>query len=223
MRWVALSIVLGTAAVAFALRVPVAGTATLWLGILLPYTALSVVALLRLRGEGKLIGLFRYRSGDIALGALSAAALLVGSWWGRSSLAPKGTPEAEWLQLIYAQLGDPAALQSSVLLTGALLLIAVEEELVWRGLVLTELGEKIGVRAAWPATALLYAATTLPTLWTLSASTAGLNPLLFFASLGAGIVWSYLAAITGRLLPSMISHAVFTYFSAAQFRIPGMG
>ena len=215
-------LVVTAAASILALRPDAADTPLMWLGLLVPYTALSVAALVRLRAKERLRLAFRYHSGDIALGALTAVGLLIASWWARSSLAPHGSAESTWLKTIYGQTGDPEVLQGSVILTGALLLLAIEEELVWRGWVLLELGEKFGPRVAWPLTALLYAVSVLPTVWTMRTPEAGLNPLIPFAALGCGIVWSYTAARTRRLLPSMISHAVFTYFSATQFRIPGM-
>ncbi len=222
MPWVAICFVVSFGAAAFALRPSIAGSPAMWLGLALPYAALGALAIVRLRAMGELKARFRYRSGDMAIGALVGAGLLVASWWGRSTFAPQDTPEAGWLRLIYEQAGNPEVLQNSIVLTGVLLLIALLEELVWRGLVLTELTEKIGRRGAWPLAAVLYALVQVPTLWTLSTPEAGPNPLVIFAALGCGIVWSFLAARTRRLIPSMISHAIFTYFSATQFRLPGM-
>jgi uncharacterized protein len=222
MVWVAICFVVSFGAAAFALRPAVAHTAAMWLGLALPYAALAGLAIFRLRAMSELKARFRYRSGDVAIGALSGGVLLVASWWGRSEFAPKDTPEAGWLRLIYDQVGDPEALQNSVVLTATLVIIAVLEELVWRGLVLSELTEKLGVRRAWPIAALLYALAQVPTLWTLATPEAGLNPLVIVAALGCGLVWSFMAARTRRLIPSMISHVMFTYFSAAQFRLPGL-
>ncbi len=222
MRWVAICFVVSFGAAAFALRPSIADSAAMWIGLALPYSALGALAIFRLRAEGVLKTRFRYRSGDVAIGVLTGGALLVGSWWGRSTFAPQDTPEAGWLRLIYDQAGDPEALQSSVVLTAVLIFVALLEELVWRGLVLTELTEKFGERGAWPLAALLYALAQLPTLWTFATPEAGPNPLVVFAALGCGIVWSFLAARTRRLIPSMISHVVFTYFAAAQFQLPGM-
>jgi hypothetical protein len=53
------------------------------------------------------------------------------------------------------------------------------------------------------------------------AADAGLNPLLVLAALGCGLCWSFMARMFDRLPPVMVSHAVFTYFSATQFRVPG--
>jgi membrane protease YdiL (CAAX protease family) len=87
-------------------------------------------------------------------------------------------------------------------------------------MVLDELTERFGSRKAWPLAALCYAFAALPTLYTLRAPLAGLNPLLVTAALGCGIVWSFLASIKGRLLPVIVAHCVFTYFALVQFRWP---
>ena len=156
------------------------------------------------------------------LARLICAGLLLSSWGARAVLAPVGSTRLAWLFRIYAQIGDPDEVQRSVIYTGALLVIVVCEELVWRSMVLDELSERFGTRRAWPLAALCYGVTALPTLFTLSDPAAGLNPLLVTAALGCGIVWSFLASIKGRLMPVIIAHGVFTYFSLVQFRWPAM-
>jgi membrane protease YdiL (CAAX protease family) len=86
--------------------------------------------------------------------------------------------------------------------------------------VLDELTQRFGSRRAWPLAAVGYGVTALPTLFTLRDPLAGLNPMLVTAAFGCGIVWSFLASIKGRLLPVIIAHGVFTYFSLVQFRWP---
>jgi membrane protease YdiL (CAAX protease family) len=54
----------------------------------------------------------------------------------------------------------------------------------------------------------------------LSDPIAGINPLLVTGALGCGLVWSFLAVFRGRLVPVVIAHAVFTYFSLVQFHWP---
>jgi hypothetical protein len=68
----------------------------------------------------------------------------------------------------------------------------------------------------------LYGGATIPTAFGLYHPDAGLNPLLVIAALGCGLVWSFMAARLGRLPPVILSHMTFTYFSAVQFRSPGM-
>jgi membrane protease YdiL (CAAX protease family) len=89
-------------------------------------------------------------------------------------------------------------------------------------MVLDVLSETVGSRRAPPLDALLYAVSVTPTIFTLADPVAGPNPLLFFAALGCGIFFSYLASITRRLPPAIIAHIAFTYFSATQFRAPGL-
>jgi membrane protease YdiL (CAAX protease family) len=86
--------------------------------------------------------------------------------------------------------------------------------------VLERLNERLGTRFGWLAAAGLYALVSLPTVYLLRVPGVGLNPLLTFAAFGCGMVWSFLTSQMGRLLPSAISHAAFSYFSAVQFRIP---
>jgi hypothetical protein len=67
--------------------------------------------------------------------------------------------------------------------------------------------------------AVLYAISLLPTSYSLAAI-SGPNPLLPMAALGCGLVWSFMGNMFGRLPPMMISHMVFSYFIATQFRLP---
>ena len=107
-------------------------------------------------------------------------------------------------------------------LTAALLLIAAAEEVIWRGMVLDLLSERFGSRRGWILAAFCYALASVPTIYALRDPVAGLNPLLVTAALGCGIIWSFLAARLGRLAPGLFSHLAFTYFTAVQFRWPGI-
>jgi membrane protease YdiL (CAAX protease family) len=220
MKLTLLTLAVITSAMAFAFRIDIAGSATFWVALGLPYLALGALAVYRLWDEGSLLDVLTPRWGDFSLGFLTAALLLLASFGARAVLAPAGSTRLAWLFRIYAQIGDPDAVQRSVVYTGALLLIVVCEELVWRSMVLDELTQRFGTRRAWPLAALCYGVTALPTLFTLRDPSAGLNPLLVTAALGCGLVWSFLASIKGRLLPVLIAHGVFTYFSLVQFRWP---
>jgi uncharacterized protein len=214
------SVVVITAAMAYAFRLEVAGTPRFWVALALPYLLLAALALYKLWEEGTLLDVLSPRWGDLSLGFVTAAILLLSSWGARAVLAPADSPRLAWLFRIYAQIGDPDMVQRSVLYTGVLLVIVLCEELVWRSMVLDELTRRFGSRRAWPLAALCYGLTALPTLFTLRDPMAGLNPLLVTAALGCGIVWSFLASIKGRLVPVIIAHGVFTYFSFVQFRWP---
>lgn len=218
-----LVVVAVTAAIAYATRPEVAGTDRMWWVLGVVYALLAVAAVHKMVGDGTLVDVLAPRWGDLSIGAVSALVLLFGSWAGRAVLAPSGSPEQAWIYHVYLAIGSAEAIQRSVGLTLAILTIAALEEVVWRGLVLGELSDRVGTRKAWPLAALLYTAALTPTLWTLSDPTAGLNPLPVLAAAGCGLVWSFLASITGRLPPAIVSHMAFTYFTAAQFRLPGLG
>jgi membrane protease YdiL (CAAX protease family) len=220
MKVTLLSVALITAAMAIAFRLDLAGTPWFWVTLAVPYLALAALALRKLWDEGALADVLTPRWGDFSLGFLSAALLLAASFGARAVLAPAGSTRLAWLFRVYAQIGDTDAVQRSVVYTAALLVIVVCEELVWRSMVLDELSARFGSRRAWPLAALCYGFTALPTLFTLRDPVAGYNPLLVTAAFGCGIVWSFLASIKGRLLPVLIAHGVFTYFSLVQFRWP---
>ncbi len=221
MAWVALVFIVVTAATAFASNPSVASSPTMWLVFGGAYAALTTVALWRLARRNILSTRVRYQGGDMILGAASGLALLVASGFASSTLAPTDTPRAAWLANVYAQLGEPQELQR-IIPTLLLLGLVACEELVWRGMVLDALTVRLGPRRGWLAAALLYGLSLAPTMWTLAAPEAGLNPLPLLAGLGCGLVWTYLAARTGRLVPGLIAHAIFTYFAATQLRIPGL-
>ena len=222
MKRVALAILVSAAGNALAFRESHQGSALFWLWILLPLLVLSAVALHQFWDSGTLIDRFTPRWGDLSIGAVTAATLLLASFVARGALTPSGTERQAWLYRVYLQLGDPEVLQHSVMLTAALLLAAAMEELVWRGMVLDLLAERFGSRRGWILSALCYSLSLAPTLFALRDPVAGLNPLLMIAALGCGIVWSFMAARSGRLPPAIFSHMAFTYFSAVQFRWPGM-
>ena len=221
MKQVLLVVVAVAAAHALAFREAYAGTLTFFLILAVTYAALAGLALRHFAREGTLRERLAPKWGDLSLGALSAMVLLMVSWLGRSALAPAGTPRQAWLYRIYLQLGDPDALQQGALFTAALLFIPLCEELVWRGLILERVSERFGTRRGWIIASVIYAVALLPTAYTLRDPSAGLNPLLPTAALGAGLVWNFMAGRFARLPPVMISHMAFTYFSAVQFRWPG--
>ena len=188
----------------------------------MPYVVLVALALHKMWSDGTLVDLLTPRWGDLSIGALSMMGLLFASWAARKVLSPVGTPRQAWLFRVYLQLGNPEHLQRSTGYTLLILLVCAAEEVVWRGMVLGDLTQRFGRRAALPLSALAYGFAALPTLWLLRDPVAGLNPLLVTAAVGCGLVWSFLASLTGRLSPVMISHMAFTYFTIVQFRLPGL-
>jgi membrane protease YdiL (CAAX protease family) len=222
MRPIVLVLVVVAAVNAFAFRLDLAGTWKFWAALAGPYTLLSAYALWRLWDEGTAFERLAPRWGDFSLGFVTAALLLGASWAARGVLVPTGTPRYLWFLRVYAQVGDADAVQRSLGFTLALLFIALGEELTWRGWVLPAAETRFGPRAGWLVAALAYAAAHVPTLFALGDPIAGPNPLLVLAALGAGLVWTFVAKMTRRLPPVIISHLAFSYFSVVQFRWPGM-
>jgi membrane protease YdiL (CAAX protease family) len=219
---VALTVLLTFLGMAYSFSEARTASPSFWLGVSLPYLPLVLLALHKMWVEGTLVDLLTPRWGDLSIGASSMIVLLFASWAARRVLSPVGTPRQAWLFRIYLQLGNPEHLQRSTSYTLLILLICAAEEIVWRGMLLSELTERFGRRDALPASALLYGVATLPTLWLLRDPVAGVNPLLLTAAIGCGLIWSFLAAQLGRLAPVMISHMAFTYFTIVQFRLPGL-
>lgn len=219
---VLLTLALTFAGMAYSFSEARAGSPLFWVGIGVPYLVLAALALHKMWDEGTLIDLLTPRWGDLSIGAVSMMGLLFASWAARKVLSPLGSPRQAWLFRIYLQLGNPEHLQRSTMYTLLILAICAAEEIVWRGMVLGELTQRFGRRAALPLSALAYGFSVLPTLWLLRDPIAGLNPLLLTAAIGCGLVWSFLAAQLGRLTPVMISHMAFTYFTIVQFRLPGL-
>jgi uncharacterized protein len=220
MKLTLLTVTVITAAMALAFSLDAAASPRFWLTLGLPYLALAALAVYKLWDEGALLDVLAPRWGDLSVGFVTGLLLLLSSWGARAVLAPAGSTRLAWLFRIYAQVGDTDAVQRSALYTSILFGIVICEELVWRSMVLDELTQRFGSRRGWPLSALCYGLTALPTLYTLRDPIAGYNPLLVTAALGCGIVWSFLASFKGRLLPVVIAHGVFTYFSLVQFRWP---
>jgi len=219
---VLLTLALTFAGMAYSFSEARAGNPSFWLGVSLPYLILVALALYKMWDEGTLVDLLTPRWGDLSIGALSMIGLLFASWAARKILSPLGSPRQAWLFRIYLQLGNPEHLQRSTAYTLLILAICAAEEIVWRGMVLGDLTQRFGRRAALPLSALAYGFATVPTIWLLRDPIAGPNPLFITAAIGCGLVWSFLAAQLGRLTPVVISHMAFTYFTIVQFHLPGL-
>ncbi len=213
MSWAVLVVAVVTAAVSYALRSSHAGSWEMWAGIGVPYVVLAVLAFVRLQRKQLIRPLLRFRPGDPSLGIVLGVVLLGAAWLFTKALLPAGAVERAWLFRVFLLAGDPP----HVGVTLTLLSLVCCEELVWRGWVQSELRERIGARRAWMAAAGLYALAHLPTLVTLQDPAAGKNPLVFLAALGGGLCWGFLAERTGRLMPGLFAHAVFSYLATQSF------
>jgi membrane protease YdiL (CAAX protease family) len=205
-------------ALGLAMQLPSAGSVKMLLLIGAPYAVISAFALVRMHRDGELGSKLWPRRGDLAIGAAIATVLYLLAF-GVSVLAvTPGSTVEQWIMRVYLQLGDPRALQAHwPLLTVAVLLIAVCEEITWRGLVASALAETVGSSRAWALTAGLYAIAHLPTMFALRLPGEPLNPLIAVAALGCGLVWGLTAWLAGRLSITAFSHALFTWAIVLQF------
>lgn len=205
----------------FAFQQSRAGTPAFYLIMAVPTVALAIAGSVRAHADGVLRQWFRVRAGDLTIGILSAGILFAGSWAVSKTLK---LPQLLWLARLYDQLGDAAALRKQVsMLVAVMVITAIAEEIVWRGLVVSLLEEKIGSRRAWVWAAVLYSVAHVPTIWALKDVNAGPNPLLVAAALGAGLVWGFMARRFERLVPGMISHVFFDWVVLMMFRLWGPG
>ncbi|MBX3186786.1 MAG: CPBP family intramembrane metalloprotease [Labilithrix sp.] len=217
----------------FAFQLTRAGQPSFLLCLGLPTVAIAVVAALRAHRDGALYrrgsfdekggnGWLNVRSGDFTRGFVASALLFGGAWVFTKVVAPAGSDRESWLARLYLQLGDPSTLRKNVAwVVAALIVMAVAEELVWRGLVISLLEEIIGSRRAWVWAAVLYAVAHVPTIWALSDPVAGKNPVLPVAALAAGLVWGFMARRFERLLPGIFSHVLFDWTVVMMFRLWG--
>jgi len=210
----------GASQLAFADRFAGQG-AVVWI-LLAANGALSVLSLWRMWRDGTLLDLFKWRSGDVALGAVTALVLGAGVVIGRQLVVPHGSPMDAWLIRLYLQLGPVPQGSARLIFALAIVAVAVLEEIVWRGMVQQVLEENLGIRRGWIFAAILYALAHLPTLWVLAMPPAGKNPLILLAALFCGAVWGFLVARKQRLPPALISHALFTYAMTSEFRLVGV-
>jgi uncharacterized protein len=212
------------ASMSIAMRPDSAGTPLVLLVPGVPYAILTVFAVLQMRRDGTLSEKLRPRSGDLTFGALGTVMLYMGAVAVRMFIAPKGSIREAWIMRIYLQIGDPEVLQHRVVyISLAVAVVAILEEISWRGLVFSNLEERLGTRRAWPVTAVLYAAAHLPSVFLLGDPLSGPNPLVVIAALGCGLVWGLVVARTGRLPVALFSHALFTWCVAIQFPLWRLG
>ena len=203
----------------------------LWIGV--PTVLIAIAGALRAQSNGDLYrrgsfderggaGWLNVRSGDFTRGFAGAAVLFGAAYAFTKIVAPVGSDRESWLARLYLQLGDPSTLRKHVgFIVIAIVIMAVAEELVWRGLVTSLLEERVGSRRAWVWAAVLYSLAHVPTLWALRDPVAGLNPILPAAALGAGLVWGYMARRFERLLPGIFSHVLFDWTVLMMFRLWG--
>lgn len=185
------------------LTLPVA--ALLWLLVFqwrpLPFfplmaMATGALAAVALALQGPLLLRQGVHARDLLLGVGSALALWVVFWAG-GHLADATLPfAAQGVDDVYDFRAD-----QSLLLVAALhlLVISPAEEVYWRGLVQSTFQGRWGVRLGWLAGTAAYGGVHVLTG----------NPMLVIAAAVAGGAWGALYAWQGRLLPVVVSHALW--------------
>jgi hypothetical protein len=197
------------------------GTALFWALGGGPTLFLAILGAAWARREDYLVEWLRPRAGDISRGLVGGAALFGAAWSFARFVTPVGSRREIWLVSLYSQLGDPRSMRAhSTALYAGLALVAVAEELLWRGAVTQLLAERFGSRWAWAWSAVLYALAYVPTMWALRAG-EGLNPVLVIAALGGGLLWGAMARLFGRLVPGMIAHVLFDWAVVIVFPLWG--
>ena len=195
-------------------------TVATWIVVAALYAVLSAVAVLRLRSQGELFRL-RPRTGDLTFAAMVTLVLYGLAFAFHSLVTSRGEAHHGWIVRVYLVAGNPFSEQRH-LVAGGIALLAALEELTWRGYVTPLLEERLGPLKGGALATALFALAHLPTVWLLADPVAGLNPLLPFAAFGCGAAWTYLRWRMDRLVPSLISHALFTW-AMVEFPLWGMG
>jgi len=222
--FIALSVLVTAVASYFAFLPQRSGLGAFWLLAGGPPLVLAAIAAAWAHREELLLEWLSPRWGDFSRGAASAV-LLFGMAWAFTRLwTPAGSKREVWLVSLYGQIGDPRVLQAHApLVAVAITVLALAEELVWRGMVTQLLADRVGTRTAWVWAALLYALSSVPTAWSLRAADGGgLDPVLPVAALGAGLLWGGMARASGRLAPGVLAHALFDWAVVMMFPLWGM-
>jgi membrane protease YdiL (CAAX protease family) len=133
----------------------------------------------------------------VAMGALSGLALYAVFFVG--ALLVQGTPLWPWIEdVVELTRGTvPAGLAALVIVFGT----SPSEEVLWRGAVFARLTRRYG--AGWRPvvmTSLAYALFV----------GLSLSPVLPLAALVCGMVWARQRQVTGSLVPSLVSHALWS-------------
>jgi membrane protease YdiL (CAAX protease family) len=221
---IALSVLVTAVASYFAFLPQRSGSVAFWLLAGGPTLLLAVLAGAWAHGEQLLREWLSPRWGDFSRGVASAVLLFGVAWAFTRLVTPAGSSREVWLVSLYGQIGDPRVLQSRApVVAVAIAIVALAEELVWRGMVTQLLADRVGTRTAWVWAAGLYALAYVPTAWSLRAgSGASLDPVLPVAALGAGLLWGAMARAFGRLTPGVLAHALFDWAVVMMFPLWGM-
>lgn len=213
------ALIVTAGATAFAFRPENAGS-PLFPGILVGASALLAIgALLWAKRDGELREWIQPRWGDFSGGALTAAALFGVTYGIGKILAPESSPRSAWMLRLYLQLGSPDVLRAKATLVAfGIIVFAITDALVWRGLVPSALASRVGSRTAWIWSGLLYGVAYVPAALMMREGGAGPNLLLVACALATGWILGATTRFFGRLFPSMIAHALFAWFALMTYR-----
>jgi membrane protease YdiL (CAAX protease family) len=133
----------------------------------------------------------------VAMGALSGLALY--AVFSVGALLVQGTPLWPWIEeVVELTRGTaPAGLAALVIVFGT----SPSEEVLWRGAVFARLTRRYG--AGWRPVVMTSLAYALFVGFSLS-------PVLPLAALVCGLVWARQRQVTGSLVPSLVSHALWS-------------
>lgn len=216
---VALACGLTAAAAAVAFRPEYTGRPTFVVVLLGASATLAVLGILKARYDGELKTWLKPRWGDFTGGAVTAAILFALAYVLAKILAPEGSPRAAWLFRLYLQMGALELLRDKAAgVAQVLFVFAITDAIAWRGLVPSLIAERVGSRTAWIWTGALYGLSYLPAAYVLRVDGAGPNMLLAATALATGLVLAANARYFQRLVPGMIAHLLFAWFSLMTFR-----
>ena len=194
-----------------------AGTPWVWILMAVPTLVIAAIAVARARETGEIDAWVKPRWGDFTRGFVATLVMFAGAVLVTKVVMPPDSPRALWLFSVYMQLGAPELQTHATTVALAIIVMAIGEELVWRGLVTSLLADRFGSRTAWIYSALLYALAHVPSMWALRSPLGALNPVLPLAALGAGLAWGAMARMFGRLVPGMLAHALFDWCILVMF------
>src|SRR5882672_4492832 len=199
-----------------------AGSPAFWALAAGPPVALAVVAAAWAARDELLREWLSPRWGDFTRGVVGAVGFFALAWAFVRLVTPAGSPREIWLVSLYGQIGDPRVLQAHAPAVAAVVIVvALAEEVLWRGMVTQLLAERVGSHAAWVWAAGLYALAYVPTMWALRAG-QGFNPVLAIGALGGGLVWGAMARAFRRLAPGVLAHALFDWAVIMMFPLWGV-
>ncbi len=206
----------------FAFDVSLAGSRTFAIAVAATNVVLAGIALFVAKREGVLEVWVRPVWGDISRGVASAVIFLFAAWLFVRFVTPPTSIRASWIARICLQFGNPSVLRAHLFWVAVyVIVVSACEEIVWRGLAMHLLETRYGTRAATLLSVLAFAAAQVPTAYALRDPEAGMNPLLPLAALFGGALWTKLSLRDGRLIPAILSHAMFAWCVLVTFRLWG--